>query len=195
MELVNRWDRFAGKHPGKRFRWMLFSFDISRIVPKTACKFLRVVQFRTENKSCFNFIGTKGADTLEVKMLFVDAKSFEHRIWKIFFFDPEIDHPCTDLAFKMAVGGGIRIVPDLISFDVKCQRHTGLNEQIQHIVNGCLRQSIDLVNEVAVDHIYGRMVSFRNQIAHEGSAFELNQHEVRRIIDLYKQVFEEFQII
>ncbi|MDE2188703.1 MAG: hypothetical protein KGJ35_03180, partial [Patescibacteria group bacterium] len=32
----------------------------------------------------------------------------------------------------------------------------------------------------------------RNQIAHEGSDFKLSQHEAKRIIGLYKQVFEEF---
>lgn len=36
---------------------------------------------------------------------------------------------------------------------------------------------------------------FRNRIAHEGAAFELSQREARRIIDLYRQVFEEFQYI
>ncbi len=35
----------------------------------------------------------------------------------------------------------------------------------------------------------------RNQIAHEGAAFQLNQHEVRRVIALYQNIFEEFQVI
>ena len=32
----------------------------------------------------------------------------------------------------------------------------------------------------------------RNQIAHEGSDFALSQHEAKRVVNLYKQVFEEF---
>jgi hypothetical protein len=32
----------------------------------------------------------------------------------------------------------------------------------------------------------------RNQIAHEGSDFAMSQHEAKRVINLYKQVFEEF---
>jgi membrane protein implicated in regulation of membrane protease activity len=32
----------------------------------------------------------------------------------------------------------------------------------------------------------------RNQIAHEGSDFALTQHEAKRVINLYRQVFEEF---
>ncbi|MDR3558333.1 MAG: hypothetical protein P4L61_02260 [Candidatus Pacebacteria bacterium] len=32
----------------------------------------------------------------------------------------------------------------------------------------------------------------RNQIAHEGSDFALDQHEAKRVINLYRQVFEEF---
>ena len=35
----------------------------------------------------------------------------------------------------------------------------------------------------------------RNQIAHEGGTFILNQHEARRVIGLYRTVFEEFKII
>src|SRR3989344_1897707 len=35
----------------------------------------------------------------------------------------------------------------------------------------------------------------RNQIAHEGATFVINQHEVRRVIGLYQTVFEEFRII
>ena len=35
----------------------------------------------------------------------------------------------------------------------------------------------------------------RNTIAHAGSDFELTQREVRRVIDMYKQVFEEFNYI
>lgn len=35
----------------------------------------------------------------------------------------------------------------------------------------------------------------RNQIAHEGSDFSLNQHEAKRIIHLYRKVFEEFYYI
>jgi hypothetical protein len=36
---------------------------------------------------------------------------------------------------------------------------------------------------------------FRNQIAHEGSAMEVNQYEAKRVINLYKKVFEEFYYI
>ena len=35
----------------------------------------------------------------------------------------------------------------------------------------------------------------RNQIAHDGPAFLLNQHETKRVIGLYQSVFEEFKII
>jgi hypothetical protein len=35
----------------------------------------------------------------------------------------------------------------------------------------------------------------RNQIAHEGAQFVLNQREARRVISLYQTVFEEFKVI
>lgn len=36
---------------------------------------------------------------------------------------------------------------------------------------------------------------FRNNIAHEGNNFLVNQHEISRIISLYEAVFREFEII
>lgn len=35
----------------------------------------------------------------------------------------------------------------------------------------------------------------RNQIAHQGSSFEINEREARRVITLYETVFREFKII
>ncbi len=35
----------------------------------------------------------------------------------------------------------------------------------------------------------------RNQIAHEGADFQLSQREARRVVELYRVVFEEFKII
>jgi hypothetical protein len=35
----------------------------------------------------------------------------------------------------------------------------------------------------------------RNQIAHEGGTFVLNQDEAKRVIELYRSVFDEFRII
>ncbi|HEY4517854.1 MAG TPA: hypothetical protein VJI74_03125, partial [Candidatus Paceibacterota bacterium] len=35
----------------------------------------------------------------------------------------------------------------------------------------------------------------RNQVAHEGSNFVLTEREAKRVIDLYRQVFEEFKFL
>lgn len=35
----------------------------------------------------------------------------------------------------------------------------------------------------------------RNQIAHEGGGFIINQHETKRVVGLYQTVFEEFKVI
>lgn len=37
--------------------------------------------------------------------------------------------------------------------------------------------------------------TIRNRIAHEGSSFEISQHEAKRIIALYEQIFREFGYI
>lgn len=38
----------------------------------------------------------------------------------------------------------------------------------------------------------GEAHGIRNRIAHDGSGFQINQLEARRVINLYRQVFEEF---
>jgi len=37
--------------------------------------------------------------------------------------------------------------------------------------------------------------TIRNKIAHEGLAFELSQHEAKRIIALYEQIFHGYGFI
>ena len=47
---------------------------------------------------------------------------------------------------------------------------------------------------LTLDHAW-QAHKVRNQIAHEGTDFELSEREAKRIIDLYKKVFEEFYYI
>lgn len=53
------------------------------------------------------------------------------------------------------------------------------------------------VEESDFDHIEEAWEAhkIRNAIAHQGSEFVLNQREAKRVIRLYKSVFEEFEII
>ena len=37
--------------------------------------------------------------------------------------------------------------------------------------------------------------TIRNRIAHEGMGFELSQHETKRVIAIYEQIFHEFGYI
>ena len=37
--------------------------------------------------------------------------------------------------------------------------------------------------------------TIRNKIAHEGLSFELSQHEAKRIIALYEQIFRQYGFI
>jgi hypothetical protein len=41
----------------------------------------------------------------------------------------------------------------------------------------------------------GEAHGVRNSVAHGGAGFQLTQHEAKRVINLYKQVFEEFYFI
>lgn len=58
----------------------------------------------------------------------------------------------------------------------------GIGEQLKRVVKGDF-ESIDQAWEAH---------KIRNMVAHDGSTFTLNHHEAKRVINLYKQVFQEF---
>jgi hypothetical protein len=58
----------------------------------------------------------------------------------------------------------------------------GIGEKLKRVVTGDMKS----LNEAWEAH------KVRNQIAHDGSAFPMTQHEANRVIGLYKKVFEEF---
>ena len=55
-------------------------------------------------------------------------------------------------------------------------------------------RAIDKSDFVSLDNAW-EAHKIRNLIAHEGSDFILTQREARRVIDLYRTVFEEFEVI
>jgi hypothetical protein len=61
----------------------------------------------------------------------------------------------------------------------------GIGEQLKRVVKGDF-ESIDQAWEAH---------KIRNTIAHSGTEYILNQMEARRVINLYKQIFEEFYYI
>ncbi|MEK7213802.1 MAG: hypothetical protein AAB637_01670 [Patescibacteria group bacterium] len=61
----------------------------------------------------------------------------------------------------------------------------GIGEQLQRVVKGDF-QTLDQAWEAH---------KVRNMIAHDGSNFSLDHHEAKRVINLYKQVFQEFFFI
>lgn len=52
-------------------------------------------------------------------------------------------------------------------------------------------KSVDKSDFLTLDYAW-EAHKIRNQIAHEGSDFQLNEREAKRVIDLYKTVFSEF---
>jgi len=52
-------------------------------------------------------------------------------------------------------------------------------------------KSIDKSDFLTLDYAW-EAHKIRNQIAHKGSDFQLNEREAKRVIDLYKTVFSEF---
>jgi len=61
----------------------------------------------------------------------------------------------------------------------------GIGEKLKRVNPGDMKS----LNEAWEAH------KVRNQIAHEGSQFPLTQHEANRVVNLYKQVMEEFYFI
>ena len=77
------------------------------------------------------------------------------------------------------------IQADIILGDIltKAGYHgAGIGEQLK----GATKADFNTLDQAWEAH------KIRNQIAHEGSDFSLPQHEAKRVINLYKQVFEEF---
>jgi hypothetical protein len=60
-----------------------------------------------------------------------------------------------------------------------------IGEKLKNVATGDMKS----LNEAWEAH------KIRNQIAHEGSTFSLNQHEAKNVIGMYKKVFEEFYYI
>ena len=52
-------------------------------------------------------------------------------------------------------------------------------------------KSVDKSDFLTLDYAWDAH-RIRNQIAHEGSDFQLNEREAKRVIELYKTVFSEF---
>ncbi|MDP3962552.1 MAG: hypothetical protein Q8Q03_01660 [bacterium] len=61
-------------------------------------------------------------------------------------------------------------------------RGEGIGEKLRRVERGDFK-TLDQAGEAH---------GIRNRIAHDGSGFALNQIEARRVINLYRQVFEEF---
>ena len=61
----------------------------------------------------------------------------------------------------------------------------GVGERLRRVEKGDMK-TLSLAQEAH---------GVRNRIAHDGTAFPLSQYEAKRVINLYKQVFEEFYYI
>ncbi len=117
----------------------IWNSPIRQLVDSPACQKIFPGSFHSRNYTdfnlCLNFIYTKGTDALQVIMVLINSETFEQRVWKIFLSDPEIDNSGTYFALKMPMCRSICIVTNFISFDVKCQCHTGLHKQIEYVIN------------------------------------------------------------
>ena len=61
----------------------------------------------------------------------------------------------------------------------------GIGEQLRRVEKGDFKT----LNDAWEAH------RVRNEVAHNGSNFSLNQHEARRVMHLYRKVFEEFYYV
>jgi hypothetical protein len=85
--------------------------------------------------------------------------------------------------WRLAILEADTILDDMV--DVMGYKGEGLGEKLKQIE----RSDFNTLDKAWDAH------KVRNQIAHAGSDHVLTKREVRRVIDLYKQVFDEFEFI
>jgi hypothetical protein len=85
--------------------------------------------------------------------------------------------------WRLAILEADTMLDDMV--DVMGYKGDGLGEKLKQIE----RSDFNTLDKAWDAH------KIRNTIAHAGSDYVLTQREVRRVIDLYKQVFEEFEFI
>lgn len=85
--------------------------------------------------------------------------------------------------WRLAIIEADTMLDDML--DVMGYKGEGIGEKLKQIE----KSDFTTLNQAWEAH------KVRNNIAHAGSDFVLTQREVRRVIDLYKQVFEEFEFI
>lgn len=85
--------------------------------------------------------------------------------------------------WRLAIIEADTMLDDML--DVMGYEGEGIGEKLKQIE----KSDFNTLNQAWEAH------KVRNNIAHAGSDFTLTQREVRRVIDLYKQVFDEFEFI
>ena len=85
--------------------------------------------------------------------------------------------------WKQAILEADIILDDLL--DRLGYRGESIGEKLKRVAKGDMAS----LNEAWEAH------KVRNQIAHEGSSFNLNHHEAKNVIAMYRKVFEEFYYI
>lgn len=85
--------------------------------------------------------------------------------------------------WRLAILEADTMLDDMV--DVMGYKGEGLGEKLKQIE----RSDFNTLDKAWDAH------KIRNTIAHSGSDYVLTKREVRRVIDLYKQVFEEFEFI
>lgn len=85
--------------------------------------------------------------------------------------------------WRLAIIEADTMLDDML--DVMGYKGEGIGEKLKQVE----RSDFDTLDQAWEAH------KVRNSIAHAGSDYVLTQREAKRVIDLYKQVFEEFEFI
>lgn len=120
----------------------------------------------------------------KVEMAFQEAQSTSDPVmakrWQAATKHVESDNPND---WKQAILEADIILDDLLT--KLGYQGESIGEKLKRVAKGDMRS----LNEAWEAH------KVRNQIAHEGSNFSLNQIEAKRVIGMYRKVFEEFYYI
>jgi len=133
----------------------------------------RVMQIRREEKDYFRVVA--GETSREPKEV-----ATEHPKWEIVKKHLQSDNPNE---WKLAIIEADIMLGELL--DALALPGEGIGDKLKAV------EKSDFTNLEAAWEAH----KVRNQIAHEGSTFELTKEKAVSIIDLYRRVFEEFKMI
>lgn len=140
----------------------------------TVYAFMRFQQVRNAESAYYESKAREGAETKKIKPVYKNEK------WERVQGHITSENPSD---WRLAILECDVILEEMV--EVMGYRGDNLGEKLKNVE----RSDFTTIDQAWEAH------KVRNQIAHEGSDFELVEREAKRVVELYRRVFEEFKFI